>query len=130
MSRPAKRVVRSYRDLIVWQRAMELTIECYRVATVFPREELYGLASQLRRASISVPANIAEGHGRFSHGELRRSLTIAHGSLMEVEVHLLLAGRLGYLSSEQTAPALALRSEVGRMLGAMMRRLRPRIADR
>jgi len=75
---------------------------------------------------VSVSANIAEGHGRFSRKELLRFLTIAHGSLMEVEVHLLLAGRLGYLSSTQGATALALRSEVGRMLGAMIRRMRTR----
>src|SRR5262245_48278962 len=96
--------VKSYRDLLVWQKAMNLVVESYRLANQLPKSELYGLTSQIQRAAISVPANIAEGHGRDHLGDYLRHLSIANGSLMELETHLLLIHRLAYLSIEDIEP--------------------------
>jgi four helix bundle protein len=89
-----KGVIRSYRDLRVWQQAMDLAEACYRATRQFPREELYGMTSQIRRAAVSVAANIAEGHGRDSTGEFVQFLRVAQGSLKELETHLLLSHRV------------------------------------
>lgn len=83
--------VQCYRDLLVWQKAMEVVLACYRLSETFPKTETFGLASQLRRAAVSIPANIAEGHGREHLGDYLHHLSIANGSLMEAETHLLLA---------------------------------------
>ncbi|MGE5564627.1 MAG: four helix bundle protein [Parcubacteria group bacterium] len=114
----------SYRDLTVWQRAMELTEEAYRVARLLPKTEEYRLTSQLVRAAVSVPANIAEGHARAGRKEFLNFLSIAGGSLAETETLLLLAARVGYVSAAQTANALARAEEVGRMLTSLKRRLK------
>jgi len=103
-----RKVIRSYRDLIVWQKAMDLVGECYRLTHSLPKHEIYGLASQIQRASISVPANIAEGHGREHMGDYLRNLSIANGSLMELETHLLIAIRLSYLVADDVHTAFAL----------------------
>jgi len=92
--------VNSYRDLRVWQKAMELVVASYELTKQFPPSELYGVVSQIHRAAISIPANIAEGHGREHLGDYLHHLSIANGSLMELETHFLLAGRLGYLKAE------------------------------
>src|SRR5512135_2077752 len=92
-----KHKVKNYRDLIAWQKAMDLVEMVYRLTKDFPKDEIYTLTSQIRRAVVSVPANIAEGQGRASDGEFHRFLTIAHGSLRELETHLFIAQRLGYL---------------------------------
>jgi four helix bundle protein len=89
--------MREFTDLVVWQKAHELTLSVYQATYSFPREEIYGLTSQIRRAAASVPANIAEGHGRFGDGEFHRFCTIALGSLCELEYHLILAHDLGLL---------------------------------
>src|SRR3712207_4783673 len=115
--------IRSYRDLVVWQKAMALVTSCYRSTKRFPAEELYGLTSQLRRAAVSVPANIAEGHGRSSRADYARHLAIAYGSLMEAETHILIAADLGYLSAEDRDSLLEQASEVGRLLNALKRSL-------
>jgi len=81
----------------VWGRAMDLVVETYRLTEAFPREEKYGLVQQLRRAAVSVPSNIAEGHGRDHLGDYLHHLSIANGSLMEVETQVLIAGRMAYL---------------------------------
>ncbi|MEN6449090.1 MAG: four helix bundle protein [Thermoguttaceae bacterium] len=107
--------VRNYRDLILWQRAMDLVELVYRLTAGFPQEELYGLRSQLRRASVSIPSNIAEGEGRESSGDFARFLQIANGSRREVETQTLIAQRLGYVTEQQCADVLALTSEVGRL---------------
>jgi four helix bundle protein len=86
--------IRSYRDLHVWQQAMEMAELCYRTTRAFPREELYGAVIQIRRAAASVAANIAEGHGRESRGKFIQFLRVAQGSLKEVETHVLLCGRV------------------------------------
>src|SRR5258708_1498266 len=93
--------IKSYRDLETWQTAMGLVAQIYRVTKIFPKDELYSLTSQLRRAAVSVPSNIAEGQGRDSTKEFLHHLSIAHGSLCEVETQLLIAQRLEYLSGEE-----------------------------
>jgi four helix bundle protein len=105
---------------------MELVVECYSAAQAFPRAEVYGLTSQLRRAAVSVPSNIAEGNGRASLGDYLRHLSIANGSLMELETHIRVARRLGYLSEAQESQILGVSRQVGRLLGALIRRLRSR----
>jgi four helix bundle protein len=104
----------SYRDLIAWQKAMDLVEEAYKTTRDFPKGEIYGLTSQLRRAAVSVPSNIAEGQGRLTPGEFRQFLGHARGSLLETETQILLAGRLHYISSEGTNHLLGLSGEVGK----------------
>jgi four helix bundle protein len=115
--------VRSYRDLLVWQKGMDLVEECYRFTWLLPRAEQFGLVSQIQRASASLPANIAEGYGRHNTGDFLRHLAIANGSLKELETHLLLAQRL---HQKDPQGLLARTDELGRMLTAMMRTLRSR----
>ncbi|MBZ5502136.1 MAG: four helix bundle protein [Acidobacteriia bacterium] len=89
--------IKSYRDLLVWQKAMDLVVASYGIAKKLPAQEMYGLVTQIQRAAASIPANIAEGHGRKHRGDYLHHLSIARGSLLELETHLLIAGRLGYL---------------------------------
>jgi four helix bundle protein len=119
--------MKDYRSLQVWQRGHQLTLTVYSLTRRFPKEELFGLASQLRRASSSVPANLAEGCGRDSDAELKRFVGIAHGSASELEYFLFLAAELGYLSGEQHAPLACEVAELKKMLGALARKLK---ADR
>ncbi|HEX8072953.1 MAG TPA: four helix bundle protein [Pyrinomonadaceae bacterium] len=115
--------IKSHRDLIVWQRAMDLVVAAYHVSKTFPREEAYGLTSQLRRAAISIPANIAEGQGRRLTKEFQQFLAHARGSLLELDTHLELALRLSYLNIEQHTALHARVAEVGRLLNGLMRSL-------
>lgn len=119
-------MLKSYRDLLVWQKAMELTVETYRFSSGFPGSEVYGLTSQLRRAAVSVPSNIAEGYGRGSRKEYIQFLCISQGSLKELETQVILAERLKYGSKTAVDGLLELSEEVGRMLGALIRSLRIR----
>ena len=96
-------MVHSYRDLQVWQKATDLVVECYRLSKLLPTTERYGLAGQIQRAAISIPANIAEGHGREHLGDYLHHLSVANGSLMELETHLLITNRLGYLQESELA---------------------------
>ena len=105
----------------MWQKAMVLVTDVYSLTKTFPREEIYGLTSQTRRAAASVPANIAEGQGRRLGREFHQFLGNARGSLMELDTHLELALRVGYLSGEQHAAIRAKLDEVGRVLNGMMR---------
>ena len=107
--------VRNYRDLILWQKAMDLVELVYKVTTHFPQDELYGLRSQIRRAAVSVPSNIAEGEGRHSVRDFSRFLSIANGSRREVETQTLIARRLGYITAQDCEMVLALAAEVGRL---------------
>jgi four helix bundle protein len=116
--------VGDYRKLQVWERAHGLTLDVYGVTRGFPREEMFGLTSQLRRASASIPANIAEGCGRNSDGELARFLVIAMGSANELDYHLLLAHDLGYLQSGQHEKLAAEAQAITRMLATLIDRLR------
>ncbi len=115
--------IKSYRDLIVWQKAMDLVEDVYKKTKGFPREELYGLTSQLRRAVVSVPSNIAEGQGRNSTKEFLHHLSIAYGSLCEVETQCLIAHRLGYLESRDLDRLARQSSEVGRIINGLSNRL-------
>src|SRR6266542_2536034 len=115
--------IQTYRDLTVWQKSMDLVAEIYRLTKLFPQDELFGLTSQIRRAAVSVPANIAEGYGRIHRKEYLHHLSIARGSLMEVETHLQIAVRLSYLSREQVVPSWGLAQEVGRLLNGLIRSL-------
>ena len=108
--------MRGHRDLIAWQKAMELVTEIYGITQGFPRAELYGLVSQLRRAAVSVPSNLAEGYARNSRNELHHFVGQARGSLAEVETQVEIARNLGYLSSEAVSELLSKTAEVGRLL--------------
>lgn len=118
--------VRNYRDLLAWQRAMDLVEAIYRETKRFPKDELYGLTAQLRRAVVSVPSNIAEGQGRKSTRQFLHYLSIAHGSLREVETQVLIAQRLTYLSDERTEQLLDLAGEVGRLINGLYNSLNNR----
>jgi four helix bundle protein len=113
--------IQSYQDLRVWQDAMELAEGCYRLTAAFPRDELFGMTSQIRRACASIPANIAEGYGRNSKGAYAQFLKVAQGSLKELETHLILAARLGLTPAEATPPLLASCDALGRMLRSLIR---------
>jgi len=117
-------VVKSYKDLIVWQKGIELVELVYRFTKAFPREEIYGLTSQLRRAAVSVPSNIAEGQARKSTAEFGNFLSIARGSLAEVETQLIIAHRLKYLDTPQLNEAMSIHDEVSKMLPALQRGLK------
>jgi four helix bundle protein len=116
-------VVKCYRDLIAWQKAMDLVTEVYGCTQAFPKAEVYGLVSQLRRAAVSVPSNIAEGHARQSTGEYRQFLGHALGSLMEVETQILISQRLGYVDSEKSDELLGRTTEIGKIVNGLLRSL-------
>ncbi|HVT89854.1 MAG TPA: four helix bundle protein [Tepidisphaeraceae bacterium] len=108
-----------YRELIAWQKAMDIVEEVYRVTKSFPREEQYGLTNQVRRAAVSIPSNIAEGQGRGVSREFAHHLRISNGSRQEVETQLLIAVRLGYLSEISANPVLDQCAEVGRIISGL-----------
>jgi four helix bundle protein len=112
-----------YRELIVWQRAIELLVEIYRLTPCLPRDERFGITSQLHRAAVSVSANIAEGNGRRHRAEYAHHVSIARGSTLEVESLLLAAIRLGMLDEDRAATALRQLDEISRMLNALYRTL-------
>ena len=114
----------SYKDLIAWQKAMSLVREVYLHTRRFPKEEIYGLAAQLRRAAVSVPSNIAEGQGRLSKKEFRHFLSLARGSLLEVETQVLIAADLNYLSSDAAHGLETQAQEMLRIINALMNSLR------
>ncbi|MEK6333566.1 MAG: four helix bundle protein [Acidobacteriota bacterium] len=121
-------MLRSYRDLLVWQKAVDLAILIYRFSEGFPRTEIYGLTSQLRRAGVSVPSNIAEGYGRSSRKEYLQFLSIAQGSLKELETQTIIAQRLNYATAAQAERVLSESEVVGKMLGSLIRSLRAKSA--
>jgi len=110
----------SYRDLVVWQRAMDLVEDVYRYTRAFPREEMFGITSQMRRCAISVPSNIAEGKGRYSRRELTQFLFHARGSLLELQTQISIAERLRYLDKSSAAHLLNRSAQVGRMLNGLI----------
>jgi len=115
--------VQSYRDLRVWQGGMTLAETCYRLTQQLPKEEFYGITSQIRRAASSIPANIAEGNGRENRGEYIQFLRIAQGSLKELETHLLLAIRVGFITPSVVEPLLIQCETEGKQLRALIRSL-------
>ena len=124
MTDPATLKIRSHRDLIAWQKAMNLVTQVYGLTKTFPHEEIYGLTKQTRRAAASVPANIAEGQGRRLKREFHQFLGNARGSLMELDTHLELAFRVGYIKSEQHLAIQRDLNEVGRILNGLMRSIK------
>ncbi len=113
----------SYRDLVVWQRAIQMTVAIYRLSAGFPKDEMYGLTSQLRRAAVSVASNIAEGYGRGSRGEYKQFLGMARGSICEVQTQLTIARELDYGSPETLTKAEELSYEVSKMLVTILKKL-------
>lgn len=115
--------VRTYRDLVVWQKAYDLSLAVYRATRDFPKDEVYGLRSQMRRAAISIPSNIAEGYGRRTTAEYTRSLNIAYGSNCELETQLSLAADLNFIERTVAGKLAQQTAEVERMLTALRRAL-------
>ncbi len=118
--------VRNYRDLLVWQKSMDLVEEVYRVTSTFPKYETYGLSSQVQRAAVSIPANIAEGHDRDSTKEFLRHLAIAVGSLAELETLITISLRLRYADRSLHDSLQTACQSIGRMLRNLQRSLRAR----
>jgi four helix bundle protein len=118
----------SYRELIAWQKAMKLVTAIYLATGPFPTSEMYGLTSQLRRAAVSVPSNIAEGQARYSQKEFHHFLSQARGSLVEIETQLLIARELDYLPAYKTGQSLAQADELGRILNGLAASIKTRIA--
>jgi len=109
-------MIRSFRDLTVWQKSMQMAVSVYRLTRGFPKEETYGLISQMRRAAVSIPSNIAEGHGRLNTGEYRQSLGVARGSNFELQTQLEIARALGMGDSKLSVETEGLSHEVGKMI--------------
>jgi four helix bundle protein len=116
-------MVESYRDLKVWQRAIQMTLTIYRASTSFPKEEVFGLTSQIRRAGVSVASNIAEGYGRGSKGEYKQFLALARGSNLEVQTQLFIATELAYGNPALLKEADDLSNEVSKMLNSLLAKL-------
>lgn len=117
---------KSYRDLEVWQRAMDLVVECYQLTKKFPKNEIYGLSSQLQRAAVSIPSNIAEGRERQYSKEFIQHLSIAYGPLAEVGTLIQIAGRLNYISHGASERILGKTGEIGRMLNGLRKAIQNR----
>jgi four helix bundle protein len=120
---------RGYRHLVAWQRAMDLVVELYEVSANWPREEIYGLTRQARRAAVSIASNLAEGHGRNSKREYRHFVGIAFGSLLELETQVIVAQRLGFGDVATLNALLERTSEVSRLLNGLRRSLETRPSD-
>jgi four helix bundle protein len=116
--------IKTYKDLIVWQKSIPLVVLIYTVTRSFPREELYALTSQLRRSAISIPSNIAEGYGRRSCGDYKRFLNVSMGSLFELETQMLLAKELGFASEALYTEVSIKINEIERMLSALIGKLK------
>ena len=128
---PAKKeeymAVQHYRELLVWQKAMDLVEAVYRATSCFPNTKIYGLTSQLRRAAVSIPSNIAEGQGRNTTRDFLHYLSVALGSLFEVETQISIAGRLDYVESEVEMKLLESAAEVGRLLNGLCNALNKKL---
>jgi four helix bundle protein len=122
--------IQSFRDLEVWRRSMELTAMVYRLTKQFPREEIFGITGQLRRAAVSIPSNIAEGQGRLNTREFRQSLGVARGSNCELQTQLEIARALGYGDQKLLDEATALSHRIGQMLFKLLSILKAKLTDR
>lgn len=121
--------INSYRDLKVWQTSIDVVEHVYRLTQNFPKQEVYGLSSQIQRAAVSIPSNIAEGHARYSTKEFLQHLSIALGSLAELETQLVLAERLGYSNRNNLEVVLSKTDETGRMLRGLQRSLKAKLSS-
>ncbi|MGA8149221.1 MAG: four helix bundle protein [Gallionellaceae bacterium] len=115
-----KTPLRSYRELVVWQKAVALVIDVYSITKGFPRDEIYGLTSQLRRSAVSIPSNVAEGQGRATKGEFIQFLCHARGSLFELETQIVIAKALGYIALEVEEQVTTRITEVARILNGLL----------
>jgi four helix bundle protein len=122
-------MAQSFRKLLVWQKSMQLTVAIYQLTHDFPREEIYGLTSQIRRAAVSVPSNIAEGHGRLNGREFRQFLGIARGSNFELQTQLEIARALGFGNVKLLEDADGLSHEVGKMIYALLESVENQIRE-
>jgi four helix bundle protein len=120
----AKKTIRSFKDLIVWQRGMDLAVRIYRITQKLPASEQFGLTSQLRRAAVSIPSNIAEGYGRQSTGSYRQFLTMSRGSLMEIETQINICERLKYLAQPDTENIFKEITEISKMLTSLISKIK------
>jgi four helix bundle protein len=118
-----KEMAQDYRDLIVWQKAIELTVCIYKLTRFLPKDEAYGLSSQMRRASVSIASNIAEGRGRLNPAEFRQFLGVAQGSTYELQTQIVVADSLCFASAEDLKQATALSDEVSKMLSSFIHTL-------
>ncbi|PCK87887.1 diversity-generating retroelement protein bAvd family protein [Rhizobium sophoriradicis] len=118
-----RQTINSYKDLKVWQMAIDLAVDCYQLSRKFPKEEIYGLTAQIRRAATSIAANIAEGHGREVTGSFIQFLRIAQGSLKELETHMLISHRIGLIEESEFRQMTEKCDEIGRMIRALIRSL-------
>ncbi|HPQ41301.1 MAG TPA: four helix bundle protein [bacterium] len=117
-------MIKDFRDLKVWQKSMDLVEMIYKNIASFPALEKYGLAAQMRRSAVSIPSNIAEGHGRRGKAEYIHHLSIAHGSLMECLTHVMIAGRLNYWNDETVSTVTCVMEELSKQINTLMYRLR------
>jgi four helix bundle protein len=115
--------LQTYRELLVWQKAMDLVVMCYSLTNSFPKDERFGLTAQMRRAAVSIPSNIAEGYGRSHRAEYFRFLSIARGSLLEVETQMILSVRLEYVDKITMTPMWKKSQEIGKMLNKLIAKL-------
>jgi four helix bundle protein len=115
--------IKDFKDLIIWQKGMEIAEKCYFLTLLFPKNELYGMVQQIRRCGVSIPANIAEGYGRRYTGEYIRFLNIAQGSVNELETHLILSQRVGLCEKKEAELILNLLKEESRMIISLIKKL-------
>jgi len=115
--------IKSFRDLKIWQKGIELVKDVYKVTQGFPREEIYGLTNQIRRAAVSIPSNTAEGHIRQHRAEFRQFLNIALGSLAEIETQIIISRELNYLSIERAENLISQTDALGKMIRSLLKRL-------
>ena len=120
-------MLKNYKELIVWQKAYQLVLETYKITAKFPKSENYGLASQMRRSSVSIVSNIAEGYQRQHTGEYIQFLSIAFGSCAELETQLMITKDLSYTTNEDFIKLSNLVNEVNKMLNSMIRKLKERV---
>jgi four helix bundle protein len=115
--------IKNYQELNIWKRSVEMAIEIYNTSKNFPKEELYGLTSQIRRASVSIPSNIAEGFNRYHNKEFRQFLYISLGSCAEVETQLFIAQRLNYVDQEKASKLIKELGEIGKMINSLIKKI-------
>jgi four helix bundle protein len=118
-------VIKSYRDLRVWQLSVDLAVDVYGVSKNFPKAEVFGMTSQMRRSAVSIPANIAEGYGREVAGSFAQFLRIAQGSLKELETHVIIALRIDLINQTDANRLLGAATDIGKMLGSLIRKVAP-----
>ncbi len=123
-------MIKDFKDLIVWQKGMELAEEVYRLVRILPKEELFGLSDQMKRAAISIPSNIAEGYGRNSTKEYIRFLAIAKGSKAELETQLLLSVKVNYLNNADIKTAINLINEIGKIINTIQKKLSTKLTPK